>query len=132
MIVDADKQIMGRLSSSVASIILKGEEVKIINCEKAVISGRPENTVNKYLKKKEIGDPRHGPHTSLRPENILRDSIKGMLPKRKKRGKEALRKLEIVRGNPDGEEGEKIAKGTDKLTTNYITVGELSQRIGGK
>ncbi len=131
MIVDAENQVMGRLSSEVASMLLDGEEVKIINSEKAVITGKPEKTVKKYLKKKSIGDPRHGPHSSLRPENILRDSIKGMVPNKKERGRKALKKLEIVQGN-NGEEGETISKSVEELTTNYITLDELSERIGGK
>ncbi len=131
MIVDAENQVMGRLSSEVASMLLDGEEVKIINSEKAVITGKPEKTVKKYLKKKSIGDPRHGPHSSLRPENILRDSIKGMVPNKKERGRKALKKLEIVQGD-NGEEGETISKSVEELTTNYITLDELSERIGGK
>lgn len=132
MIVDADGQVMGRLSSEVASLLLDGEEVEIVNSEKAIITGKPENTIKKYLKEKKIGGPRHGPYSSLRPENILRDSVKGMLPTEKKRGQEALSRLEIKRGDSGNGEGEKLSKGKDELTTNYITLEELSERIGGK
>jgi len=132
MIVDGKSQVMGRLSSKVAKKLLDGEEVKVINCEKIVITGNPENSVEKYLQKKEIGDPRHGPGTSLTPENILRDSIKGMLPMDKERGREALRKLDVVQGNIEDKKGKKLSKDTSDLTTNYITLEDLSKRIGGK
>ncbi|MFP4116647.1 MAG: uL13 family ribosomal protein [Candidatus Aenigmatarchaeota archaeon] len=131
MIVDAENQVMGRLSSEVASLLLDGKEVKVINSEKAIKTGKPEDTVKKYLKKKSIGDPRHGPYSSLRPENILRDSIKGMLPTEKEIGRQALKRLVIVQGN-SGEEGKAISKSAEDLTTNYITLEELSERIGGK
>ena len=38
-IIDASECIMGRLASSVAKTLLKGEEVHIVNAENAVISG---------------------------------------------------------------------------------------------
>ncbi len=132
MIIDAKNQVLGRMSSEVAPLLLDGEEIKIINSEKAVITGRPENTIKKYLKKKSIGDPKHGPKSSLRSENIVRDSVKGMLPIKKSRGKQALKRLRVIRGNNEEEKGKKLGKGTKNLTTNYITIEELSERIGGK
>ncbi len=132
MIVDAKNQVMGRLSSEVASLLLDGEEIEIINSERAVITGRPENTVEKYLKKKSIGDAKHGPFSKLKPERILRNSIKGMLPTKKSRGREALKRLSVVRGNYEEREGEVVSKKTDDIKTNYITLEELSEKIGGK
>ncbi len=132
MIVNAEGQVMGRLSSEIASKLLDGEEIKILNCEKAVISGRPDGIIESYLQKRDIGGPEHGPYSSLRPEKILRDSIKGMLPMKKKRGRDALSRLDVVRGNQDDEEGGRLSKGKDDLKTNYITLEELSERIGGR
>ncbi len=132
MIVDSEGQVMGRLSSEVAKRLLSGEEIKIINCEKAVISGKPEHYIEKYLDKKDRGNPGHGSRTSLRPEKILRDSIRGMVPHKKERGKKALKRLEIVQGNPEDEEGEKLSKSVEDLETRFITIEKISKRIGGK
>ncbi|MFP4115881.1 MAG: 50S ribosomal protein L13 [Candidatus Aenigmatarchaeota archaeon] len=132
MIVDAEGQVMGRLSSEIAPKLLDKEEVEVINCEKAIITGDPEKTVEKYLEKKSIGTPKHGPQTSLKPEKILKDSIKGMLPMDKGRGREAIKRLEVQRGNPGEKEGKRVSKSASELTTNYITLEKLSRKIGGK
>ncbi|HNR58089.1 MAG TPA: uL13 family ribosomal protein, partial [Methanothrix sp.] len=43
MIIDASGMILGRLSSLAASELLAGEEIYIVNAEKAIISGRRES-----------------------------------------------------------------------------------------
>jgi large subunit ribosomal protein L13 len=43
MIVDATGLVMGRLASVVATQLLAGNEIKIVNAEKAIITGRRES-----------------------------------------------------------------------------------------
>ena len=40
MIIDAKNVVLGRLSSFAAKQLLLGEEVDIVNCEEAVLSGK--------------------------------------------------------------------------------------------
>jgi len=42
--IDADDQIVGRLSSKIAKLLLNGEEIMLFNAEKAVMSGTPVST----------------------------------------------------------------------------------------
>ena len=56
-IIDASECIMGRLASSVAKTLLKGEEVHIVNAENAVISGSQDIVYGEYLSKRKLNLP---------------------------------------------------------------------------
>ena len=44
MIIDGDGAVAGRLASTAAKTLLKGEDVIIVNAEKAIITGEPKIT----------------------------------------------------------------------------------------
>lgn len=48
MIFDATGLAMGRLASITAKCLLQGEEIKIVNAEKAIISGKKEAVLREY------------------------------------------------------------------------------------
>ena len=70
IILDAEEQVVGRLASRVAKMLLRGESVYIFNAEKALISGKPEFTMKTYENKLDRGDPYHGPFYPKTPEKI--------------------------------------------------------------
>ena len=50
MIIDANNLILGRMATFIAKQALLGEDIKIVNCEKAVITGdRKEILLKKRL-----------------------------------------------------------------------------------
>jgi large subunit ribosomal protein L13 len=130
MIVDADKAILGRLASRVARELLRGQEIIVINIEKAIISGNEDNIADRYLAKIHRGDPHKGPFYPRYPDRIFRRMIRSMLPYKHQRGKEALKLLKIHIGNPENLQGEKIAKTADDLKSKYVSLHELSKRLG--
>jgi large subunit ribosomal protein L13 len=138
IIYDADSQIMGRMSSVIAKRLLKGERVTIVNAEKAVVSGNPRATIDHYHTRVKRGDPIKGPFFPRMPDGILRRSIRGMLPMKKPKGKEAYKRLRVSIGVPDAlkpKSGrfEKIkAADAAKLKAKNITLGDLSVAIGVK
>lgn len=129
MIVNAEDQVLGRLCSRVSKRLMDGEEISVVNCGRAIITGNPDETLKKYLEKKEIGDPEHGPFHEQRVEGVLRRTVRGMLPHKKPKGREALQRLETYSGNPFDEEGEQIAKSKGDIRTNYITLEKLSKKL---
>ncbi len=133
-IIDAENAVMGRLASKVAKLALLGEKVIVVNADKAVVTGEPNKLIRSYVEKFDIGTPQHGPKWPRRPDTILRRTIRGMLPKNT-RGKEALARVEVYIGVPEeySNNVEKIS-GVEKnpMEIKYITLGELSRRIGGK
>ena len=126
MIIDASGQILGRLSSEVAKILLNGEEVTIINAEKSIITGRPDEIKERYKQKWDRGDPLHGPYYPKTSDGIVKRSIRGMLPYKKPRGREALKKLRVHIGNPDNLKGEKLTKDKKDIECRYITLEDLT------
>ncbi len=132
-VIDAENAVMGRLASKVAKMALLGEKVIIVNADKAVITGDPKKIIEDYVEKFSIGTPQHGPKWPRRPDTILRRTIRGMLPKNN-RGKEALRRVEVYIGVPEEYSNAEKIEGVEKnpLEIKFITLGELSRRIGGK
>jgi len=103
LVIDANGKILGRLASFVAKRLLEGKRVAIINAEKAIISGNPETILEKYQKRRSIeGKPKptKGPVQPRTPDRIVWKTIRGMLPMKKAKGREALRRLRVFIGVP--------------------------------
>ena len=52
-IYNGESMILGRLAARVAKDALLGEEVKVVNCDKVIISGRKTNTFANEKQKRE-------------------------------------------------------------------------------
>jgi large subunit ribosomal protein L13 len=135
-VYDASNQILGRIATRIAKDLLKGENVSIINCEKAVISGDPKFTIKHYLKRIQRGDPHHGPFFPKTPQGIVRRAIRGMLPFYKPKGREAFKRLRVYVGTPEEFENKEFVRieeaDANKLRCKYISVGDLSLALGSK
>ena len=145
LVIDATDCVMGRLASYVAKKALNGEEVIVVNAEKSIISGKRKSIIEEELKKLEIrnlGNPRKGPFHQKRPDRYLRRVIRGMLPYKQPRGREAFRRIQVYIGVPEKEiERRHNIKLKDvkiisleeakKKFENYIRLGELCKAIGG-
>jgi large subunit ribosomal protein L13 len=135
-IYDAENQIVGRLATAIAKDLLKGENVVVVNAEKAVLSGSPRFKKEFYLQRIQRGSPKHGPFFPKQPDGIFRRAVRGMLPWDKPKGREAFKRLKVYVGVPEefkNKKFEKIANAdANKLKCKYITLGELSLEIGGK
>lgn len=137
MIVDANELILGRLATQVAKKLMLGEEVQIINCEKAVISGTKKHLMDKYIHKRERGEPAHGPHFPKRSDMFIKRTIRGMLPYKTTRGDTAFKRLKCFVGTPDDlkdAKAETIAlANVDKLPSlKFVSVGTISKLLGAK
>ncbi|MDI6807132.1 MAG: 50S ribosomal protein L13 [Candidatus Aenigmarchaeota archaeon] len=138
-IYDAENQILGRLCSTIAKKLLSGEEVVVVNAEKAIISGRPEVIVKKYFEKIKRGDVHHGPFFPKYPDQIFRRTVRGMLPWDRAKGRKAFKKLNVFIGVPEklkNKPKEKIKEAdASKLRAKlikFITLEELSLTLGAK
>ncbi len=101
LLMDAKNKILGRFCSQVAKKALLGEKIVIINAKEAIISGSKRNIHEKYLNKLNIStatNPRRGPFWPRRPDTFMRNVIKKMLPTKKIRGKDALKRVHVYIG----------------------------------
>ncbi|MCP8310798.1 MAG: 50S ribosomal protein L13 [Candidatus Methylarchaceae archaeon HK01B] len=139
MVVDAQGHIAGRLSSYIAKSLLKGNKVVVVNAEKTLLSGRKSSIINQYLKRLEIGsviNPRHGPLHPRRPDTMLTKMVRGMLPYRKAKGLEALKRLRVYISIPEQYNSVEKAVFEKALATKplsfYLTLGDVASRLGWK
>ncbi len=138
IVVDATNHIAGRLSSHVAKLLLKGNRVSLVNCEKIMLSGTRANIIKEYREFLEINsiiNPKHGPVHYRRPDTIIAKMVRGMLPYEKKpSGIEAYKRLRSYIGSPkELKSFEKIQFEKAKIrksASNYTTMGELCRVIG--
>jgi len=85
-VIDANGLILGRLASIVAQRLLSGEEIDVINAERAVVSGSPVTTLSKYQTLRKKGSKEKGPYFPKRSDMILRRTVRGMLPYKRSAG----------------------------------------------
>jgi large subunit ribosomal protein L13 len=129
-VIDASQCVLGRVASPVAERALDGETIAVVNAEDAVITGERDDVVETYRTRVGLGSDR-GPAYPKRPDGILKRSIRGMLPYKRQRGREAFERVRVYLGNPF-EEGERIADAEldQRATTRFVPLGEVSEQIG--
>jgi len=138
LIIDANKQVLGRLASFAAKHALAGRSVIVVNAEKAVISGRRKNIVEeakRRLKTRTLASQSTAPVHQRRPDLYVRRVVRGMLPWKKARGKAAFHRVMVYVGVPEDLADKSLTQvpGADasKLRSAYITVADLADEIGG-
>jgi large subunit ribosomal protein L13 len=133
-LINAEGLILGRLASKVAKKLLNGEEVIIVNAEKSVLSGKKKSKVAEAKEFLEVGAPMRGPFHSRRPDRIMRKTVRGMLPFKQPKGKNAYKKLRIFMGVPDELRDQEMDTFTEaqaaKLKGPYLTLAELAKEVG--
>jgi large subunit ribosomal protein L13 len=135
LVVDARDCILGRVASEVAQRAMDGERVAVVNAEQAIITGDEDDILSVYRKRVDVGSDR-GPYYPKRPDRIFKRAIRGMVPYKTPRGREAFENVRTYVGNPyaDDESREaEVVEGTslDRLSNiKFVTLGEISDQIG--
>jgi large subunit ribosomal protein L13 len=137
IVIDATNLIVGRMGAKVAKMLLLGETIELVNCEKAVMTGNKHFILTKYMQRRKRGIPLKGPYFPKMPDRIVRRVIRGMLPWQQTRGREAYKRLMCHVGIPEQFKDKKPITlkeaNASKLTNfNYITIGEISKSLGAK
>ena len=134
VVIDVRDCILGRVASQVAERALEGERIAVVNAERAVITGNEEDIMSVYRKRGEVGSDR-GPYYPKRPDRLFKRSVRGMLPYKTTRGREAFENVRIYLGNPyENDETEtEVLDGTslDRLSNiKFTSLGEVSENLG--
>ena len=127
--------ILGRLSSEVAQLLLAGEEVRIVNAEKVIVTGKREQVLNRYKEKREHGTARKGPYFPRMPDRLVKRTVRGMLPYEQAKGRNAWRRLKCYMGVPEefeGEEIEVLEEAQPRSVTPHVEVHEICRWLGAK
>ncbi len=133
-LVNAEAQVVGRMCSKIAKLLLNGEEVIILNAEKAIFSGKKKSKVAEAHLFLEVGAPMRGPFHYRRPDRYLRKTVRGMLPFKQPKGKSAYKRLKVYMGIPLEFKDKQMISFPDALSANLkgprFTLGELASEIG--
>ena len=130
VVVDARDCIMGRVASKVAQRALDGETVAVVNAERAVITGSEDDVMSVYRQRAEVGSDR-GPNYPKRPDRIFKRAIRGMVPYKETRGREAFENVRVYLGNPYDDAEVLDDTSLDRLSNiKFISLGEVSENLG--
>lgn len=142
VVLDGTGHIAGRLGSHVAKMLLEGYSIIVLCAEAIVLTGpihRSKLRYKSYLRKRCLVNPSKGPYHYKEPSKFFIRLVKRMVPHKKKRGAEALKRLTVFEGIPEGFENTTRSicpKALLKYKANPIrksaTYGELLSTFGWK
>ena len=101
IVIDAKNLILGRFSTYVAKQALIGEEVRVINCEKAIVSGKKASSIRETQETANRGTPAKGPFIPKMADRYVRRVIRGMLPYKVHKGAVAYKRVLCYVGEPE-------------------------------
>ena len=135
--IDATNLIVGRIGTYAAKQALLGAKIKIFNSEKAIITGKRDAVLAKYRRLSSMGIPSKGPFLPRMPDRFVKRMIRGMLPYKAARGKEALQNIMCYIGVPVEFQDKKLITikeaNVSKLdNSNYVKVELISKLLGAK
>ena len=146
-VYNAEDKVLGRLASVVAKQLISakkaGEDTRVIivNAEKAIVTGKRSSVLSDYRAKYELNHPRKGPFFPRMPDQILKRTVRGMLPYQKNSsGRNALRSLRVEIGTPSDLSGDlpddcewgDSTKIDRPLPERFVRLGEISKELGVK
>ena len=146
-VYNAEDKVLGRLASVVAKQLITakkaGEDTRVIivNAEKAIVTGKRSTILSDYRAKYELNHPRKGPFFPRMPDQILKRTVRGMLPYQKNSsGRNALRSLRVEIGTPsdlsgdlpDGCEWGDSTKIDRPLPERFVRLGEIRRSAASK
>jgi len=140
-IINGEGLVAGRLASIIAKRLLMGEKIVVVNAEKIIITGTRKRVLQWYGKRvlewRTYHNPeKRGPKIPRRPDLVFKRMVRGMLPKKKPRGREALKRLRVYIGVPEELQGKEAeAPEAAKLKNKqipYVTLAEIYESFGGR
>ncbi len=131
IIIDANEAIFGRLCSYAAKQALEGNDVIIVNCENAIISGNKKDIIKKHqILKAKGGFSQKGPRYSKIAYKILKRGIRGMLPDHRKGiGRIAFKRVICYDKIPEELRNKKMIKMKKIKHDKYIKLEELCNKL---
>ncbi|HLG24141.1 MAG TPA: 50S ribosomal protein L13 [Candidatus Nanoarchaeia archaeon] len=137
IIIDGKDAILGRVCTYAAKQALLGQNVQVINCEEMVVSGKKNPIIENYTRRIDRKAPNKGPYLYRRPDMFVRRTIRGMLPFKRSRGREAYKNVICHVGVPPELKDSKAVVFEDtkmeKLkTADTLKLKEICGRIGAR
>jgi len=134
-VINAEGLILGRLCTHVAKRLLNGEEIVVVNAEKAVVSGRRAQLLEFYKHRRKRGKSHltKGPYYPRMADRIIKRSVRGMVEYRKPSGRAALKRLKVYLGVPKefaSAKAETVESAKKPHLAKFIYLEEISKELG--
>jgi len=135
-VINAEGHILGRLSSVIAKRLLNGERIVVVNAEKVIVTGDRDTVFRRYKEKYDRGSKEKGPYFPRHPEKIFKRTVRGMLPWKSRRGRDAYRRLRVFIGVPDELKDKEFEVVDVALyenvckTEKFVTLAEICEYLG--
>ena len=141
IIIDGKGHILGRLAAKIAKELLSGQKIIVVRAEQLVLSGslfRRKLDYEAWRRIKHQTNPkRNGPWHYKAPARLFWRAVRGMLPRKTKRGAAALERLKVFEGVPFPYSNRKRKVVPSALRVIRLAsdrksclLGELSEQIG--
>ncbi|MGQ9588649.1 MAG: 50S ribosomal protein L13 [Thermoplasmata archaeon] len=134
-VIDADGLVLGRLCTYVAKRLLDGEDVVVVNAEKAIVSGDRAQLFEFYRHRRRRGKSHltKGPYYPRTADMILRRAVRNMVDYKKPRGRAAIKRLKVYLGVPKefkGAKAETVEKAKKPSLARYVYLGDITDELG--
>lgn len=130
IIVDATDAPAGRVASFAAKNSLLGNKIIIVNCDKAVVTGKRRSVINEFAEARTRGGSSlRGPNYPKHPFKLLKRMVRGMLPYKQERGRTALKNVICFNNTPKEFESAKKVTLVRELRTKAIALDDLSREM---
>jgi ribosomal protein uL13 len=126
------------MASVTAKKLLNGEKVDIVNAENCVVVGSSKEVIARFRKRINLAqkaNPEIGPKYPRMPHRIVKMTVSGMLPRKRQKGRDALKRLKAHIGIPkelEKENRERPETAVVKEKESYVSVGKISRQLGAR
>lgn len=133
VVIDATGLVLGRMATHAAKRAILGDEVHIVNAEKAIIVGSSRRAIQEhYLQKRHVGTMRKGPFFPREPHLIVKRTCRGMINYQSSAGRAAYKRIKAHIGVPKelaSQKAEPVAA-AQRTAHSYLTIAELASWLG--
>jgi large subunit ribosomal protein L13 len=133
LVIDATGLVLGRMATHAAKRAIMGDEVHIVNAEKAIIVGSSKKAIQEhYHFKRAVGTSRKGPFFPREPHLIVKRTCRGMINYTSSSGRAAYKRIKAHIGVPKELAGTKAVtvEAAKREAHSYLTISELASWLG--
>ena len=136
VIINADGLVLGRLCTHVAKRLRNGEELIVVNAERAIVSGNRSQLLEMYGHRRHRASSQYkakGPKYPRTPDRILKRSVRGMIEYKKPLGRAAYKRLRVYIGVPKeyaSAQMETLDSAKKPNLAKYLYLGDISKELG--
>ncbi|MFH1221540.1 MAG: 50S ribosomal protein L13 [Candidatus Micrarchaeota archaeon] len=132
-VIDGTDYIFGRLATRIAKKALQGEEIQLINAENIVVLGNPKQIRDRYAERRALvskSNPEHAAKWPRVPHMLVKRMIRGMLPWKRTRGKDAYRRIIVHTGNPKKLTATEFQSDKYDGIAKHVTIKQMCESAG--